>query len=455
MRTTIHTLLFSLCLAVGNLFAQAPAANPATDLWNDPAFIKEFLGSYGFLAGYEPKISDEEKEALRGLVDLIKVSPKAAIQQLEPQIKSNTSAAFDFILANLYFQEGNLAKAETYYRSAITKHPDFRRAYKNLGLVLVQDGNFEAAIPIISKAMELGEIDGRSYGLLGYAYLTAGRYYPAEAAYRQAILMQPDTADWKVGLARCLLETERYADAIALWDTLLKEDSDNADYWLLQSNALIGNDQSLKAAQNLEIVRRMGKAELPTLTLLGDIYMNNESPDLALDAYLAAAEKAAATDAKALLRAAGILTRSGNYDPANTMIRSIRKNMGEGLNPAQDLELLTLSAKIARYKGDTETAIEMLTQIVERDALNGEAIIELANNFADLDKLPEAFNRFEQAAKIEGYERPALIAHAQTLVRNGQYEKAVPLLNRALSIQHDSNLQDFLARVERAAKSKG
>ena len=450
MRNKIKTLLLGLGLAATGL----PAANPAADLWNDPVFIKEFLGSYGFLAGYEPKISEEEKEALRGLVDLIKASPKAAIQQLEPQIKSSTSAAFDFILANLYFQEGNLAKAETYYRSAITKHPDFRRAYKNLGLVLVQDGNFEAAIPIISQAMELGEIDGRSYGLLGYAYLTAGRYYPAEAAYRQAILMQPDTADWKVGLARCLLETERYSDAIALFDTLLKDDPNNADFWLLQSNALIGNDQSLDAAQNLEVVRRMGKAELPTLTLLGDIYMNNESPDLALNAYLAAAGKAAPSDAKALLRAASILTRSANYTQAKDMISGIRQKVGSGLEPAQDLELLTLSAKIARYEGDTDTAIEMLAQIVERDALNGEALIELANNFADLGKLPEAFNRFEQAAKIEGFDRPALIAHAQVLVRNGQYEKAVPLLNRALKIEHDGNLEDFLARVERAAKSK-
>lgn len=455
MRTKIHTLLLGLSLAACSLAAQAPAANPSEGLWNDPVFVKEFIGSYGFLAGYEPKISEEEKKALRALIDMIKASPKAAIQQLEPQIKPSTSAAFDFILANLYFQEGNLDKAETYYRNAIAKHPDFRRAYKNLGLVLVQNGDFQAAIPVISQAMELGEVDGRSYGLLGYGYLTDGRYYPAEAAYRQAILMQPDTADWKVGLARCLLETGRYGDAIALFDTLLKEDPNNADYWLLQSNALIGNDQSLKAAQNLEIVRRMGKAELITLTLLGDIYMNNASPDLALNAYLAAAEKAAEDDAQALVRAAGILTRSANYSEAKTMITGVRKNIGDRLNAAQDLELLTLSAKIARFEGDTNTAIIMLTQIVERDALNGEAIIELANNFADMGKLPEAFNRFEQAAKIEGFERPALIAHAQALVRDGQYEKAVPLLNRALKIENDSNLKDFLSRVERAAKSQG
>ena len=344
MRTIQYTLLAIASLAVAGISAQATPGNPAQDLWEDPIFINEFLGSYGFLAGYEPAISDEEKEALRGLIDLIKASPKAAIQQLEPQIKSSTSAAFDFILANLYFQEGNLTKAKTYYNSAIKKYPDFRRAYKNLGLVLVQDGDFKGAVPVIAKAMDLGEVDGRAYGVLGYAYPTEQRYYAAEAAYRQAILMQPETSDWKIGLARCLLETERYNDAIALFDTLLREEPDNADYWLLQSNAYIGKEQSLKAAQNLEIVRRMGQAELATLKLLGDIYMNNDSPDLALNAYLEAAQIASAEDADALLRAADILTRTANYDQAKTMITEIRQKIGDRLSDEDDLDLLTIGA---------------------------------------------------------------------------------------------------------------
>ena len=174
----ITALLITACITASSLASQP---SNSSQLWNDPTFQKEFLGSYGFLAGAEPPISAEEKEALRNLIDLIKASPEAAIQALEPQITKDSSAAFDFILANLYFQGGDLAKAEQYYGNAVVKHPDFRRAYKNLGLVQVQQGNFEKAIKTISKAMELGEVDGRSYGLLGYGYLTQQKYYPAEA----------------------------------------------------------------------------------------------------------------------------------------------------------------------------------------------------------------------------------------------------------------------------------
>ncbi|MGJ8638844.1 MAG: tetratricopeptide repeat protein [Opitutaceae bacterium] len=447
----IYSLLLGASIATASLPAQSP--NSTTDLWNDPTFVNEFLGSYGFLAGAEPQISEEEKEGLRALVDLIKVSPKAAIQQLEPQISNSSSAAFDFILANLYFQDGDLAQAEKYYTTAVIKHPDFRRAYKNLGLVQVQQGDFGKAIKTISKAMELGEVDGRSYGLLGYGYLTQERYYPAEAAYRQAILMQPEVTDWKVGLARCLLETQRYPDAIALFDTLLKDEPSNADYWILQSNAFLGNDEPLKAAENIEVARRMGTVDLATLTLLGDIYLNAESPDLSLVAYLEAIKIADSKDVKPLVRATELFTRTGNYQQAKTMLSDTRKKF-DTLSPENDLKLLTIEAKIARAEGNDDSAVAILNKIVERDTLNGEAIIELANFYAEQGELAKAINRYQQAEKIGAFEREALVAHAQARVRNSDYVAALPLLKRALAIKSDANLEDFSKRVERAAANQ-
>ena len=121
----------------------------------------------------------------------------------------------------------------------------------------------------------------------------------------------------------------------------------------------------------------------------------------------------------------------------------------------QELQLLNLQAKIARVQDDDEAAVQLLTQIVERDALNGDAIIELANYYAETGDMAKATNRYEQAEKIDAFEREALIAHAQTLVRNGDYRKAVPLLRRALQIKADGNLEDYADRVERAARNQG
>jgi tetratricopeptide (TPR) repeat protein len=295
---------------------------------------------------------------------------------------------------------------------------------------------------------------GRAYGLLAYGYLIQEKYYPAEAAYRQAILIQPNVKDWKIGLARCLLETERYTEAVALFDTLLKEEPDNTDFWLLQSNAYLGKDETLKAAQNIEIVRRMGAAELTTLKLLGDIYMNNDSPELAVSAYLAAVAIAEPNQNEPLVRAADILAQTANFEQAKELIATIRAKANATLSEAQDLTLLIAEAKIARDAGDNETAVATLHKIVERDALNGDALIELGNYYADQDLMAEAITRYEQASQISASERKARIAHAQALVQKNNYREALPLLKRALKIRSDRALEDYTARVERAAKNQ-
>ena len=448
-------LITLICMLTAlQLLGQTKKGNPMSELWNNPQFQKEFTASYGTLAGYEPPISEEEKSTLRTLIKVIKSKPKQAIKQLSEQMKADDSAAFDFILANLYFQEGDLENAEKFYNQAIKKYPAFRRAYKNLGFVHIQSNNFVSAINSISKSMELGDVDGRAYGLLAYSYLTQENYYPAEAAYRQAILMQPDTVDWKLGLARCLLEMGQYSDAVAIFETMISSDPDNTDYWVLQSNAYLGLDESLKAARNLEVVQRLSKPDIQTLSLLGDIYMNNEMPDLALNAYLLAAELAEDKDLSLLLRSAEVLTLTVNYKQAETIIARIRNDFSNTIDETADLELLTYEAKIARAKGEDDLAAELLVQIIERDLLNGEARIELAKYYADQGKLSEAITQFEQAQKIRKYERPALVAHAQTLVNNKEYDEALPLLNRALRIESDRNLKDYKDRVERAARNQ-
>jgi tetratricopeptide (TPR) repeat protein len=450
MRKSILNLLLGITFAASFLNAQ----NPASGMWNDPSFIKSFTGSYGILSTYEPDLSEVEKDVLRMLLPLIRNNPNGAIAQLEPQITPKSSAVYDFLLANLYFQEGDLSNAAKYYQNAVAKHPNFRRAYKNLGLVHVQQGNFKASLESISKAIELGDVDGRSYGLLGYGYLTEQLYYPAETAYRQAMLMQPKVKDWKLGLARCLIETRNYVNAIALFDTLIKEEPDNSDLWVLQANAYLGSDNTIEASKNLEVVRRMGKADFSTLTLLGDIYMNNNSASLALSTYQEAIKIAGTNDPHALIRAASIFTQTINFKEAKNLIAQVRQHYAGELKDGYDLELLILEAKIARGEGDDETAVASLSRIVERDALNGAALIELANIYADQGDMPRAITRYQQAARIQDSERAAVVAHGQALVRKSDYKTALPLLRRGLSLSPDNYLEDYTRRVERAARDQ-
>jgi Flp pilus assembly protein TadD len=53
---------------------------------------------------------------------------------------------------------------------------------------------------------------------------------------------------------------------------------------------------------------------------------------------------------------------------------------------------------------------------------------------------------------IEDYERPALIAHAQALIRDKNYKEALTLLKRAQELREDRYLADYVERIEQAAR---
>jgi tetratricopeptide (TPR) repeat protein len=419
---------------------------------DDPEWRKSFLGSYGFLSEAEPKVAPGEVDMLREVIDLMKVDPRAAAAMLQQQVGPDSSAALDFVLANLEFQNGRLDAAADSYRSAIGKFPDFRRAHKNLGLLLVQKSEFEEALGHLSRAAELGDRDGRTYGLMGYCYVNRENYLAAEAAYRNAILQQPDTRDWKLGLARSLLAMHHYKDAAALFDALIDENPEDTTSWLAQANAYVGLDRPLDAAVNIEAVRMMGKAESSSLVLLGDIYTNQGISDLAAEAYLEVIRNdAAAARFETAYRAAELQYRTRAYAEADELVAAIDDRY-KGLSLDDELKLLTLKAKLARAQGRDKEGAKLLESIVRRDGTRGDALLELAAYYEERGDATRALMFTERARKLDGYEYQALLAQAQLLVAEGKYREAADLLRQALEIKREQRVEVFLARVERAIR---
>ena len=196
-----------------------------------------------------------------------------------------SSAVFDFTLANIYFQGEDLERAIADYKRAVAKFPKFRRAWKNLALIYVRQGDFVRAVPALTKVVELGGGDALTEGLVAFGYSGHDDHLEAESAYRMAILLDPATRDWKLGLARSFFKQQRYADAVALVGKLIEETPEATELWLLQANAYIGLGQTARASENYEIVDRLGKSTADSLNMLADIYINSELYGLAVDCY--------------------------------------------------------------------------------------------------------------------------------------------------------------------------
>lgn len=439
--------------------AQREGARPEEgfelSIWNAPGFKRWVVESYAAETDIEPRLTASEREQLQRILESIAAGKTdKALKDLQKARGAGSSAAFDFTQANLHFQQDELEAARAALEVAVEKHPKFRRAWQNIGVIRFQSGDHAGAIPALTRVIELGGGNAITYGMLGFAYTSVSNYLSAETAYRLAVLMDPATGDWKQGLSFCLFKQGRYSETVALCDSMLAEDAERTDLWMLQANAYLGLEQPLKAAENYELVDRLGKSTAASLDKLGDIYVSEELYEPALGAYLRALELDSKGGAGRALRAAKILASRNATAEAGELLARLEAVAAEPFDAEQQKELLRLRARVALARGAGEEQASVLRELVELDPLDGQALILLAQHHERAGEPEQASFYYERAMSLERYEAEARIGQGQLLVRQGRYKEALPLLRRAQALAPREKVREFIEQVERHASAR-
>lgn len=442
--------------AKGSRVQQAQNLSSSLAVWRDPKFKRRFAESYMAETDIEPAVTTIERDVMIKVLELISTEKMAeALDLLKEQQKApNSNAVFDFTAANIHFQSERFPQAAELYKSACAKYPKFRRAWKNLAMIYVRDNKFVAALPALTRVVTLGGGDAVIYGLLGFSYANTGNDIAAESAFRLANLLAPETMDWKMGLARSFFKQGRFADAAALCKSLIENHPDRADMWMLLANAHLGMKEPMRAAEDLEIVKRLGKANAASLNLLGDIYVNEELYPMAVDAYLAALKKSKKASPDRIIRAAKILAARSALNESKALIDHIEKTFSKTLATNDKKDLLKIRARIAVAQGSGGEEVAVLEEIVKLDPLDGEALLLLGKHYSKGEQKEKAVFYFERAANLEKFEADAKVYHAQVLVAQGKYNQAIPLLRRAQTLKPRENINKYLEQVERIAKKR-
>ena len=433
----------------------APAANPALDaLWRDPTFQKQFVGTYGISAELEPRVTPEEVALLERIRPLMGTDLRKAGQILEHEMKPDSSAILDFNLGSIAFQQDQTDKALLRYRRAVKKFPSFRRAFRNLGMIYARLGKYDDAIASFTRMIELGGGDAYSYGLLAFAYAAKDDYLAAEAAYRNALLLQPDNTEWRLGLVRCVFKQQKFEDAVSLLDTLIQRYPEKPEFWLLQANAFLGLKQPLRAAVNLECLDRMHKATPDNLVLLGDLYLSEDLADLSAQAYGLALSGEPPLPAARVIRCAQQLAGKGAFAQARFVNARLRASRQDSLEPADRALLAKLDARIAMAQGeDGPDLVRALEETLKLNPLDGDALLLMAQYYTRKTESERAVLFYERAAEIPDFEVQARTRHGQLLVSLGRFNDALPLLRRAQEIKPREDIARYIEQVDRVARS--
>lgn len=401
--------------------------------------------SYSFLKEREPEMTETEYALYEKVIPMITAQPDFALKLLEGMIgEADSSAAFEFVLGNVYFEQKRYADAEVRFKGAIDKYATFIRAWDNLGILYFSTDRYAEAVPCFAKAIILGEAEPRLFGLLGFCLAKSGNPLAAESAYLQAYALEPTNGDWLEGLLTSYLDSQQFARAESLLRQLVRIKPKEARMWLLLGNVVLSQDRKIDAIAELETGLSLGALDLDGMMMLGDLYAEQKLFPEAVKTYQALAKANADMGVDRLVRYAAALT--GESDTVRA---------GEVLDAAaplatgdQQTAIMQSRAGIHRAREEWAEARDLLTQVIELDPLNGRALYELGQTEEALGEDSDAIFHFEAAAQTPEHAYSANLSLANLHVKQLHFDDAMAAIEKALAAQRSPALLEFQARVQ-------
>jgi tetratricopeptide (TPR) repeat protein len=477
--------------------AQSPIQAPdVRAIYNSPTWQKAMAGYYGVDSDIAPKPETADISQIQIVAPLLgePSTMEAGAQQLDQYRKglpdgTNYSPVIDQIIGAVYFQLGTLSENEAqqsrYYRLAIqnlelaiSKFPNYRQAHKNLANLYFKSGDSAKAKKHFVRALELGDKDSITYGILAAIYYEDEQFSAAETAARNSIMINPKEIQFRRILGLTLFQQERFAEARAVFEELLQEKPNDAFFWQMISNTLINEEKVDEAARILEIVRFMDKADVQTLLLLGDVYMNKDMTEDAAEAYgdaldlVPSMREDSRPIVQTFVRPVQTLNNYQAYDLAIDLLDKINE-VYPNVPQETSFNLLALRSQINLSRNRAEEAARNLQTILDADPMNGRALLSLAEYYGyrrqapadatnaqqkqfDAESLQRALDLYDRAQELisngtdEGREfaRQAYIGSGQLLARKRRLDEALADLRAAQRIQEEPRITDYIQMIE-------
>lgn len=402
--------------------------------------------SYSFLKNREPEMTAGEYALYQKVVAMASSNPEFAMKLLEAMTMGSgpASAAFEFVVGNIYYTNHKMADAETHYKSAIKKYPDYIRAWSNLGILYYAQQQYTEAVPCLSKAVALGDHESSTLGLLATCHNKVGNIVAAEIAYREALSSDPSNEDWLNGLLELYIQAKSYVQAESLVKQLLRTNPKDAQHWVIYGNILVAQNRRMEGIAALETAGLLGGKDQAATMLLGDLYADQKLYKEASSLYLKLRTDSPDLGTTRLLRYSEVLLGDHQDDEAERLLLLLEK----ASDPKYRIAILQARASISTDRKDWGEARKRYEQLVAAAPLNGEGLMGLGEACRNQGDDLHAEFAYEQAAQLPDFAHQANVQLANLAVKAKKYNDAVDYIQKALAVQKSTALQEYLLKVQ-------
>jgi tetratricopeptide (TPR) repeat protein/O-antigen ligase len=162
-------------------------------------------------------------------------------------------------------QDGRLAEAIAYHRTAIKNQPDSAHHYYNLGNVHRQMSAWDEAVEAYAKCLDRDSVYVDAYNNLGLTQADMGDFRRAATVYRKGLELAPDNAVIHYNLGKALAKLGKVSEAREAFNAFLtywKGDSATLHYYMGEAYQDLGDTSSAVGAYRTFLARWQGDPEM-------------------------------------------------------------------------------------------------------------------------------------------------------------------------------------------------
>jgi len=226
--------LYDQAADAGALHNLAPTAKAVADTMQSQA--EQFRGKTARAEGKRESLSPEQTESLRALGYVgTDSSATTANGDRGPDPKGKTEVAELLDEALVLVQEQEFDDAIPKLQAVLKAEPNTALAYLELGRAYVYGKQPEQALPYLRTAVEKLPMDGSARFMLGRALVETGRWDEAAPEFEAALTHNPNFADLHFYVAVVYERSKRFPEAIQEFEKTVKLKPDH-----FRANLLLG-----------------------------------------------------------------------------------------------------------------------------------------------------------------------------------------------------------------------
>jgi protein O-mannosyl-transferase len=357
------------------------------------------------------------------------------------------SVALLAMLATLTWRQSRIyTDMDTLFRATIAGNPECIMVRNNLGILLSDRGQFDAAIVQYQKVLEVDPKDADAHNNLANALIACHQFETAVAHLEQSLKFRPNSFVAEFNLGRALAKLGRLDEAILHFRKVLAIMPDHAEAHFYLGTALAERGQSAAAMEQYRKALAVRPQYAEAHNSLGNALARLSRYDEAIGHYREAIRLSPDFDL-AHCNLGTVLADSGQYDEAIDRFQAALKIEPHNTLAREELDRTLAEGEQLRRSLDKQRAA-IRASPANAALLNDFAWMLATNPNASIRNGAEAVELAERAAKLSDEREPAILGTlAAAYAETGQFVAAIKTVERAVVLataRGDTALADEL-----------